>query len=87
MPRGYRGRIIEHVVHRITTDASGNSTSTVAFAETFVDPPHVAVVPYRNDAGTMVASAVTTTGCTLTVTSSDLRSVAVDVLLIAHEKL
>lgn len=86
MSRGIDGRLTEYKRALVTLDASGNGTLAIAFDEAFPDPPQMAIISRRGDAGSFTAASVTKLGFTLTVVASDVRSQDLYVTWFAHEK-
>lgn len=86
MPRTSNGTLTESGVATVSLDASGNGSAALTFAEPFVGPPDVLVQTRRGDAGTYAAASVTATGCSVSVSGSDIRSESVAVAWVAMEK-
>lgn len=86
MPRTSNGTLTESGVATVSLDASGNGSASVTLEEPFVAPPDVLAQTRRGDAGVYSAASVTSSGFSVSVAGSDIRSESVDVAWVALER-
>ena len=81
------GRRYEAIRMLIDTDATGNGSKSFLFEAEFVGPPVVLLNKSRSDSGIYLTTNLTSAGGTVSITSSDIVSSTVQVLVFAWEQL
>lgn len=83
----FDGKYLHIQKYKVTLDANGDGTKAITYGSSFVGTPNVWVNGHKGDSGTYTATSVTNSGCTISVSSSDIVSQDVEVILIAIEKM
>ena len=81
------GKLLYTQRYKVTLDASGDGTKTVTFEAPFVGTPNAWVNGHKGDSGTATATSVSSTGCTISISNSDIVSQDIEVILLAIEKM
>jgi hypothetical protein len=89
MSVGFKGRLLELSQTLVTFSAGGSATTAVTFVTPFVEAPAVLVVPNaadENQGATWLATGISKTGFTISISNSQLQSQDRYVVWFAHEK-